>query len=77
MLFFVRLAPLHLTATELFSLVNKQLIPVLAYRLMAGPVTDAQLYKIQQSIWHNVAQYFPTISHKRTGTWTGPRAAFR
>ena len=29
----------------------------LAYQLMAGPITDAQLYKIQQSIWHNVAQY--------------------
>ena len=39
--FFVRLAPLQLTATELISLVKKQLIPVLAYRLMAGPVTDA------------------------------------
>ena len=55
--FFVRLAPLQLTATELISLVNKQLIPVLAYRLMAGPVTDAQLHKIQQSIWHGVARY--------------------
>ena len=55
--FFVRLAPLQLTATELISLVNKQLIPVLTYRLMAGLVTDAQLYKVQQSIWHNVAQY--------------------
>ena len=53
--FFARLAPLSLTATELISLVNKQLIPVLTYRLMAGPITDAQLYKIQQSIWHNVA----------------------
>ena len=48
--FFVPLAPLQLTATELISLVNEQLIPVHAYRLMAGPVTDAQLYKIQQSI---------------------------
>ena len=55
--FFVRLAPLQLTATELISLVNKRLVPVLAYRLMAGPVTDAQLYKIQQSIWHSVAQH--------------------
>ena len=61
--FFVRLAPLQLTATELISLVSKQLIPVLAYHLMAGPVTDQQLYKIQQSIWHNVAQYGRLAHH--------------
>ena len=54
--FLARGGPLSLTATELISLVNKQLIPVLAHRLMAGPITDTQLYKIQQSIRHNVAQ---------------------
>ena len=38
-------------------LTNKQLIPTLAYRLLAGPVTSEQLFTLQQSIWHNISKY--------------------
>ena len=38
--FYTQLAPLSLTASELIMLTNKQLIPTLAYRLLAGPVTS-------------------------------------
>ena len=55
--FFAHLAPLQLTASELISLVNKQLIPTMAYRLMAGPITDAQLVKLQHLIWNNIAVF--------------------
>ena len=48
--FCTQLAPLSFTASELIMLTNKQLIPTLAYRLLAGPVTSEQLYTLQQSI---------------------------
>ena len=55
--FFAHLAPLQLTASELISLVKKQLIPTMAYPLMAGPITDAQLVKLQHLIWNNIAVF--------------------
>ena len=55
--FFAHLAPLQLTASGLNSLVNKQLIPTMAYRLMAGPITDAQFVKLQHLISNNIAVF--------------------
>ena len=55
--FYAQLAPLSSTASELIMLTNKQLIPTLAYRLLAGPVTSERLYALQQSIWHSISKY--------------------
>ena len=55
--FYARLAPLELTASELIMLTNKQLLPTVAYRLLAGPVPDKQLYALQQLIWANISSY--------------------
>ena len=51
------LAPLQLTASELVSLVNKQPVSLMAYQLMAGPITGAQLLKGQHLIWNNIVLF--------------------
>ena len=55
--FYARLAPLDRTSSELFMLTNKQLLAMVAYRLLAGPVPDKQLYALQQIIWANISSY--------------------
>ena len=54
---YAHLASLGLTASELIMLTNKQLIPTVAYRLLAGPVTDTQLDSLEKCIWRNISQY--------------------
>ena len=53
--FFTHLAPIGLTASELIMLCNKQLQPNIAFRLLAGPLTDAELHSVEQCIWPNLA----------------------
>ena len=55
--FYAHLAPLNLSATELIMLTNKQLIPTVAYRLLASPLTDVQLALLKSKIWSNLARY--------------------
>ena len=55
--FFAHLAPLELTASELIMLTNKQLIPTIAYRLLASPLSDEQLARVQKKMWFNIAKY--------------------
>ena len=55
--FYAHLAPLQLTASELIMLTNKQLIPTVAYRLLAGPVPATQLHSLQQTVWYNLCKY--------------------
>ena len=55
--FYAHLAPLKLSATELIMLTNKQLIPTVAYRLLASPLTDVQLALLRSKIWSNLARY--------------------
>ena len=53
--FFAFLNPLNLTLSEYVRLVNLQLIPTLQYRLMAHPLEQSQLKKLQHIMWRNVA----------------------
>ena len=55
--FDAHLAPLNLSATELIMLTNKQLIPTVAYRLLASPLTDGQFALTQSKIWSNLGRY--------------------
>ena len=52
--FFTNLAPLSLTASELMLLCNKQLQLTIAFCLLAGPLTDAELQAVEQCIWRNL-----------------------
>ena len=72
--FYARLAPVELTASELIMLTNKQLLPMVAYRLLAGPVPDKQLYAVQQLIWAKISSYgkLPRLLSPRDRY--GPRA---
>ena len=44
--FFTHPALLGLTASELIMLWNEQLQPTIAFRLLAGPLTDAELHSV-------------------------------
>ena len=54
---YAHLASLNLSATELIMLTNKQLIPTVAYRLLASPLTDVKLALPQSKKWDNLARY--------------------
>ena len=69
--FFASLVPRDLTATELISLVHKQLIPVLAHCLLAGPSLTTSCTKFNSPsgiIWHNLGASL-TISPPKIDTW--------
>ena len=53
----MQLAPLDPTASELIMLRNKQLIPTIAYRLLASLLFISQVYTPQQSIWYCLSKY--------------------
>ena len=36
-------------------LTNKQLIPTVAYRLLASPLTDGQVEALHKSLWRNIS----------------------
>ena len=52
--YFGALAPLGLTHTELIRLANCQLVPILAYRLMAQAVDAPTLRRLDAEIWRNL-----------------------
>ena len=56
--FYAQLARLNLSATELIMASKKQLIPTIACRLLANPLTDRQLVLLQNKMWSNLARYY-------------------
>ena len=53
--YFARLSPLPLTLSEKVRLMNSQLVPALAYRLITHSLSPSQLEKSQALIWAGVA----------------------
>ena len=53
--YFARLSPLRLTLSEKVHLMNAQLVPALAYRLITHSLSPDQLRKLQSLIWAGVA----------------------